>query len=134
MLNNDRLSHWCVGAVFAWAGAFGLLGLPIFHLWLGVPIKKIAVFSVLACGLQLVFTPWLFSARSTPQNPIGLRLRRGIAVIVWLSLLDLLFSYFVLRNAAPDSDARAIFYGVPIVVGTAALIVLALTSRRKRPY
>jgi hypothetical protein len=132
MLNNDRLSHWCVSAVLAWAAAFGLLGLPIFHLWLAVPINKIAVFSLLACALQLAFTPWLFSARATIQNPAGLLLRRGVAVIVWLSLLGLLFACFVLRDAPSDSGARAIFLGGPIVLGTVALIVLALISPKKK--
>jgi hypothetical protein len=67
-----------MGAVLSWTAAFFLLGLPVFHLWLQVPIKKIATFTAFACILQLVVTPWLFKARATMQNPIGLRLKRSV--------------------------------------------------------
>jgi hypothetical protein len=121
-----------MGAVLTWTAAFFLLGLPIFHLWLQVPIKKIAAFTALACVLQLLVTPWLFEVRATIQSPTGLRSKRRIVVIVWLSLLSLLFNYFLLRDAAPDSGARAVFLVSPIVVGMVALIILGIISRRRR--
>jgi hypothetical protein len=132
MLNNDRVSHWYLGAVLSWAAAFVLLGLPVFHFWLMVSIKKIAAFSVLACVLQIAFIPWLFSARATAQNPVGLRLKRTVAVIVWLSLLDLLFNYFALRDGSPDFGTKAIFLGGPLVLGTVILIIIGIISRIRR--
>jgi hypothetical protein len=132
MFNNDRISHWCAGAVLAWAGAFVLFGLPIFHLWLRVPIKIIAAFFLALCVVQLAITPWLFFARSTPQNPVGNLFKRRAAVIVWFSLNGLVLAYFILRGSPPDPGARAIFFGTPIVAGTGAWIALLLSSRRQK--
>jgi hypothetical protein len=132
MLNNYRISHWCAGALVAWTGAFVLFGLPIFYLWLEIPIKTIAAFFLMLCVVQLAVTPWLFSARSTPQNPVGNLFRRRAAVIVWFSLNGLVLAYFMLRGSPPDAGARAIFIGLPVVLGTGALIALALISSRKR--
>ena len=132
MLNNDRVSHWYLGAVLSWAAAFALIGLPIFHFWLMVSIKKIAAFSAFACVLQMAFIPWLFSARATTQNPVGLRLKRTVVVIIWLSLLDLLFNYFALRDASPGLGTKAIFLGGPIVLGTVVLIIIGIISHIKK--
>jgi hypothetical protein len=131
MLNNDRLSHWCAGAVLGWAASFVLLGLPVFHSWLAVPIGTIVAFMVLAACLQLAATPWLFSARATTHNPIGQPVKRTAVVIIWLSLTALLLAYFVLHGAPPNLGARAVFFGTPIVVGTGALIALSLDARHK---
>ncbi|HEY7405510.1 MAG TPA: hypothetical protein VIB39_18430 [Candidatus Angelobacter sp.] len=131
MLKNDRLSHWCVGAVLSWTTAFFLIGLPIFHFWLQASIKKIALFTVLACVLQLAVTPWLFEARASAQNPTGIRSKRTAAVVIWLSLLIFLFNCFVLRDAAPDFGARVIFLGGPILLGTLTLIIRKIVVRKR---
>ncbi len=131
MFNNDRLSHWCAAGVLGWAVSFVLLGVPVFRLWLGVRTDTIIAFTVLASCLQLVITPWLFSARATPQNPVGRPVKRSAAVIVWISLTALLLAYFVVRGS-PDSSAKIIFFGTPVVAGSGALIALALVSLKKK--
>jgi hypothetical protein len=36
LIDKNRLSHWCVLSVIAWTASCVLLGIPIFHLGLGV--------------------------------------------------------------------------------------------------
>lgn len=132
LLNNDRLSHWCVGALLTWALGFLLWGILVFHFWLGVPVAKIAAFTGIGCALQLAITPWLFSARATLQNPTGKVTRRYAAVVVWISLTIVLFVYFIQRGQPKNPELREILFGTPIVAGAVALIVVGAISRSRR--
>jgi hypothetical protein len=124
LLNNDRLSHWFLGMLLAWAFWVLLLGIPIFHLWLGISIAKIAFTASICCGVQLAVTPWLYSARATVQNADGLVGRRIKAVFIWFSLTTLVLFYYIQRSW-PDNaqahQARIIFSvalpGLLILVG-----------------
>jgi hypothetical protein len=132
IFNNDRLSHWCVGAALAWAAYFVLFGLPIFHLWLGARIKTVATFFLILCVVHLAVTPWLFAARSTPQNPIGKPFKRGAAVIVVFTLDGLVVAYFMLRGSPHNPVSWGVFVAMPILLGVIFLAALALKLREKR--
>lgn len=105
-LDNDRLSHWFVGAALSWLLFFVLVGLLVFHLGLKVPIAPIAAFNGIFCAVQLLVTPWLFSARATPQNPRGNRARITAVVYVWLTVGILLFLYYIRRTWIEDIETR----------------------------
>jgi hypothetical protein len=104
LINNDRISHWYLGCLLAWAVCFLFLGIPIFHLGFGSSISKIAISLAICCGAQLAITPWLYSARATPQNPNGFVGRRTAAVFVWCSLTALFLFYYIQRGW-PSSQA-----------------------------
>ena len=131
--NNDRLSHWYAMALFTWSLGFVVLGIPIFHQWLGFSIAKIAVSAGIFCGSQLIVTPWLYSARSTSQNPDGLPGVRTAAVVAWLSLTVLVLFYYVQRgwplNQAAH-QARIIMF----VSTVAILIVLGVLLAGRPPF
>jgi hypothetical protein len=91
LYDNDRLSHWLFGALFGWLFFTFALFIPVFHLWLGIATQKIVVSATIGGLVQLVFTPWLFSARATRQNPGGKIIRRSIAVVLWFTSTSLLF-------------------------------------------
>jgi hypothetical protein len=131
MLNNDRFSHWCIGAVLGWALVFALWGLPIFHFWLRVPIPTILTFTGLACVIQLILTPWLFSARSTRQNPGGDRVKRGLTIAVWFTMLAMLFDYFLFRGSSPDPVVRMVFLATPVGMAAAWVVILLVNTRKK---
>lgn len=122
LLDNDRLSHWFAGALFTWLMIFLIWGLLLFHLWLKIPTARIAAYTGICCAMQLAITPWLFSARSTRQNPKGLVTRRaGALIVLFLGITLLLLSYipiFVLR----DRESRQ--FGVMSLV-TILLLALA---------
>jgi hypothetical protein len=122
LLNNDRLSHWCVSILFGWTVCFSLFGIPIFHFWLGFSIVKIAVSVGICCGVQLAITPWLFSARATPQNPGGLIGRRTAAVFVWYSLTALLLFYYIQRGWPSNQTAQQ----VRVIMSVALVVFLII--------
>lgn len=128
LLNNDRLSHWCLGIFFSWIVCFLLFGIPIFHLWLGFSITKITISLGICCVVQLAITPWLYSSRSTPQNPDGLVGRRTAAVFVWFSLTALLLFYYIQRGwpSNPTAQQARIIMFVALVV---LLIILGVLLR-----
>ena len=134
ILNNDRLSHWFIGALLGWAVWSLLLFIPIFHLWLRFPIAKIVVSASIGCLVQMAFTPWLFSARATPQNPTGRIAQRSAAVILWITLTALLFFYYIQRGW-PNNSAAHVFrlcvFGTTIVAGVMALVRVGIITRRK---
>jgi hypothetical protein len=106
LLNNDRLSHWYAMGLLTWSLGFVVLGIPIFHQCLGFSIAKIAVSAGIFCGSQLIITPWLYSARSTSQNPDGLPRVRTAAVLAWLSLTVLVFFYYIQRGWPSNQAAH----------------------------
>jgi hypothetical protein len=126
-LNNDRLSHWFVGTVFAWGLTFLLLFFPIFHLWLKVPTTKVATLIGLFCAVQLAITPWLFSARATGQNPRGRPAQRAAAVAVLASLMALIFFGYIGGLWPRDEGTREF---VSIGLGLTALLVIVLVATR----
>ncbi len=131
-LNNNRLSHWLAGALLSWTVMFLLVGLPIFHSWLRIPIARIATFSTICCAIQFAVTPWLFSARATPQNPDGQFTQRAAAVTLLFSLMALLFFYYVRRTWPEDIETRrftTIAMALTIPFGMAILI--RVVSRRR---
>lgn len=132
LLNNDRLSHWLVGAVLGWSACLLLVFIPIFHWGLGFAIAKVAISA--GCVGQLAVTPWLFSARVTTQNPAGKIAKRAVAVILWLSSSALLFLYYITHDYPTDSqgrEVREILFGTTIVFGIVGLIVVGLLSRHR---
>lgn len=134
LLNNDRLSHWMVGAVVGWAAFLLFLFIPVFHWVLGFSIVKIAVSAGIGCAGQLAATPWLFSARSTAENPVDDIAKRAVVVIVWFSLSALLFFCYISRdwpNDAYVTEFKRITFGTTIVFGIVGLIVARLILRNR---
>jgi hypothetical protein len=122
--DNDRLSHWIAGAAFSWLMMFLLVGLPLFHFWLKIPIVRIATFNGICCAVQLAITPWLFSARATRENPAGRVAQRAAAVVLCSSALALLFFYY-------SRILNRISVGTVVVF---ALVILARYSLWPRRY
>jgi hypothetical protein len=133
LLNNDRLSHWCLGVFFSWIVCFLLFGIPLFHLWLGFSIAKIAISLGICCGVQLAITPWLYSSRATPQNPDGLVGRRAAAVFVWFSLTALLLFYYIQRGwpSNPTAEQARIIMSVALVTKPLASLVVCFAFGTK---
>ena len=139
LFNNDRLSHWFLGILLAWALSLLILGIPIFHVWLGVSTATVVFAGCIFCGLQLCVTPWLYSARATAQNPDRLVGRRTKAVRIWISLTTLTLFYFIQRswpNNAQTHQARIIFSlalpGILIVLGIILHYSLPSIARMSR--
>jgi hypothetical protein len=128
-LNNDRLSHWLVGILFAWGLTFLLFFFPIFHSWLKVPTAKVAALTGLFCAVQLAVTPWLFSARATSQNPSGRPTQRAAAVAVLASLMALIFFAFIGGFWPRDEGTREFVF---IGLGLTALLAIFLVATRRR--
>jgi hypothetical protein len=135
LLDNDRLSHWLAGAVLSWLTMFLFGGLLIFHLWLRVPTAKVAMFTGICCAMQLGVTPWLFSARATPENPSGRIARRAAAVTVLFSAITLLFFYYLRLSWPDDIETRrltAIAMSLTVGFSMAVFITICVLSRRRR--
>jgi hypothetical protein len=135
VFDNDRLSNWVAGAVLTWILMFLLWGLLLFQIVLKVPTATIGTFCCLGCVMQMAITPWLFSARATPQNPKGLYLRRALAITVWFTGIGLLFCYFLQRGLPKDADSGlfvAIAYGVTASFGVVCLVAVGMLSRRRK--
>jgi hypothetical protein len=108
---------------------FLLFFFPIFHWWLKVSTAKVATLTGLFCAAQLAVTPWLFSARATPQNPSGRPAQRGAAVAVLASLMALLFfSYFggIWPRAEGTREFTFTGFGLTVLV-----VILFVATRRK---
>lgn len=132
-LRHDRLSHCFAGSLLGWGAMFLIGGLLVSHLWLKVPIAKIATFMGICCAMQLAVTPWLFSARATPQIPEGRPFRARAAVVVLFSGWSLLFFYYLRRGSPEDLDTRrftAIALVGTIVLAAALLAINFSRSRR----
>jgi len=135
LLNNDRLTHWVIGALVSWMAFLLCLFIPLFHWLLGFSIVKIAVSASIGCAGQLAATPWLFSARATAGNPVGDIPKRVTAVIIWFSLTALLFFYYSSRDWPNDEHAtefKWIMFGTTLVFGVMGLTAVALISRNRR--
>ena len=131
LLDNDRLAHWFLAVLFGWTVCFLIIGYPIFHLGLDIPLMRVAVFVSAACALQLMFVPWLYSARATPQNPNGHVLRRALAVLTWLSSMTLFLFYFVQRGVEHDSAAQAgRFFMLLSLVAVLVLLIFSVAVTR----
>lgn len=131
--DNDRLSHWFAGALLSWVIAFLLLGLLVFHFWLKVPTATIATFAGICCALQMVATPWLFSARATHQNPSGRIAQRAATVIILSSVITLLFFYYLRSSFPEDIETRrftTIGIGITILFCIGGLIRNGLIPSR----
>lgn len=128
-LNNDRLSHWMVGILFAWGLTFLLLFFPIFHSLLKVPTPKVATLTALFCAVQLAVTPWLFSARATSQNPNGRPAQRGAAVATMASLMALIFFGYI-GGLWPRDEGTREFASIGLVL-TALLVIFLVATRGK---
>jgi hypothetical protein len=129
--NNDRLSHWFAAAILAWLVLFLLLGFPVFHLWLHVPIAKIAGYAGILCVVQLAAAPWLYSARTTPLHPAGRIKQRIVAVSVWLTILMFLF-FYSLRHSWPDDPGTREFTSIGFGVTALFSILFPVVSLARR--
>jgi hypothetical protein len=101
-------------------------GLLVSHFLLKVATAKIATFIGICCAMQLAVTPWLFSARATPQNPGGRPFRARAAVVVLFSGWSLLFFYYLRRGSPEDLDTRR-FTDIALL-GTIVLAVALLVT------
>jgi hypothetical protein len=108
---------------------FLLLFFPIFHLWLNVPTAKVATLTGLFCAAQLAITPWLFSARATPQDPHGRPAQRAAAVAVLASLVALLFFGYIGGIWPQAEGAREFTFGG---IGLTALVVIIFVAGRRK--
>jgi hypothetical protein len=109
-----------------WVLCFLIIGIPILHFGLNLSLMRIAILAAIACASQLMFVPWLYSARATSQNPQGFVLRRAAAVLGWLSLMTLsLFCY--LQSTWPDNprgrEARII-----LSVSLAVIVIFLIAA------
>jgi hypothetical protein len=134
--NNDRLWHWFAVPPLVWLAVFLLVGFPLFHLLLHVPIAKIALCAGIPCAAQLAVTPWLYSARKTPQHPAGRIKQRIVAVTVWITILNFLFFYSI-RRGWPDAPGTREFTSIGFGVTALFAILfpstkLYLVSRREK--
>lgn len=125
LLNNDRLSHWLAGAFLTWALIFLIWAFPIFHWWLDVPTVRIATYIGLCCVVQLAVTPWLFTARATRENPCGLVGQRAGALIIFFSVIGLLFFSFLHR-------LNLIAITVVVAYAAVCLVIAGVLSRHRR--
>jgi len=135
LLNKHKLLHWLATVLLAWALYFLLLGIPIFHFCLAVSITKIASFAGIACVVQLAITPWLFSARVTPQNPNGKLARRTVAVIVWFTLFAVQIFCFAQHGWSRSSHSqvlRGVFFDAAMVAIVDVFIIIDAISRYRR--
>jgi NADH:ubiquinone oxidoreductase subunit 6 (subunit J) len=135
LIDNDRVSHWLAGAVCSWSAFYLLVCIPIFHLWLKAPVAKIAVYVGACCVVQLMATPWLFSARATPQNPVGNVALRSKVVVVWLSLTSILLMYIGQRGlptTRENTELRLIMFGTPVLLGLVGLVTVAIRFRERK--
>jgi hypothetical protein len=80
----------------------------------------------LFCAVQMAITPWLFSARATPQNPSGRPAQRAAAVTVLASLMALLFFGYIGGLWPRDEGTREFAF---IGLGLIALLVIFLVAR-----
>jgi hypothetical protein len=135
LINKDRLSRWYAIVLLGWTAYFLLLGIPIFHFGLAVPIAKIASFAGIGCAEQLAITPWIFSARATPQNPSGKIARRTAALIVWIILFAFLIFYYFQRgwsSSSPAQPLRGYLFDTLIVVVVVAITIVEAVLRHRR--
>ena len=131
-LDTDRLLHWFICAVLGWVMIFLLGSFLVFHVWLKVPSPKIVTFTGICCVVQLAITPWLFSLRSTRQNPSGRTVQRGAAITpLFTTAAILFFSY--LRRSWPDDIETRRFTSITIIVsllfGAAGLVRFSIVPR-----
>ena len=127
--NNDRLSHWLIGAVLGWGLAFGILYYPVFHMWLKVSTAKAAMLTGLFCAAQLAITPWLFAARATPQNPRGRPAQRSKAVAVLASLVGLIFFAFI--GSIWPRTKGTLEFTLGGIVSTALVVIIFVAGHGK---
>jgi DMSO/TMAO reductase YedYZ heme-binding membrane subunit len=131
--DNNRLSHWLASALITWVLIFLIWALPIFHLWLRVPTSKVAMYTAFCCMMQLVITPWLFSARATDQNPRGQVGRRAAALTVLFTGIALLLFCYIPLSLHKDPDTRlfaTISFTMTLLLALAALTAARMISRR----
>lgn len=133
LINNDRLSHWCAGAVFGWL-VFLFLGILVLHSGLKVPIAKIVSFTGVCCAVQLAVTPWLYRARATSGNPRGRPVDRAAALSVLSSAITLLFFYYLRYSYPGDIETRH-FTTIGLIGTVPAMVLIFIVvawSHRKR--
>ena len=121
--NKDRLSYWFFAAFIVWVGYFLFLGIPIFYFVFSASFLKVASFCGLACALQMMFAPWMFDARATPERPKGKVGQRIIVMSVWLTLTLLLFMLFLNYHPGMDDGQKQ---GI-ILADAATALVLGLS-------
>jgi hypothetical protein len=132
--DNDRLSHWLAAVLFTWVLMFLFWGVLVFHLIFKVPLLIVVVFTLIACALHLAFTPWMFTARATPQHPRGHFAQSATSFVIWLTLEMSLFFYFVQRTWPDDPDShlsRKILIASIAGFFLLALISVAIAARRR---
>jgi hypothetical protein len=134
LIDNDRLSHWLATGVVVWTCYVFFLGIPIFHFGLGVSTKKVILFAIGSCLLQLAVTPWMFWARATQSDPDRRFGHRIGAAVMWIGLTGILLLCFLQYGKAIDqahvSERFFIIGGTAIAFGTVALTIGVQAGRR----
>jgi hypothetical protein len=123
--NPNSFSHWCIVILLGWTTLGLIVGLP---LYLSVDISGSWVFRFVAvqCALNLIASPWLFAARATTENPHGKPRRFLAAEIIWLTAASVAACLQLLGGDFSDKAAVCCFIGMPILLGTTALVILWL--------
>jgi len=132
IINNDRLLHWFASVIFGWCLFFAVICIPIFHVWLGIPLDRVAIGTGACCAPQLLFLPLLYSARNTTSRPYGIIGRRIAAVIGFLLLSSLSLFWYIQTQwphsrAANDNRLIVLFS----ILGLYALMALCAVVFRK---
>lgn len=124
-----------LGSLAGWLVVFLLLGFPVFHLALKIPIAKIASYLGACCAVQVVISPWFIYARKIPQRPEGRVTHRLIAVTVFATTISMLLFYCLRRSFPKDPGARqftSIGMGVTAVSSISYLVIKLFVSRRDK--
>ena len=122
-INNESPALWCVVLFLGWAFLGVVIGIPL-HIGFGISLTSVALFVGIQFALNIVASPWLFSARATANNPGGCPLRFAVAATVWLTLASLAASLQLLDGDFTDRTAVAAFLGTPFVLGSIALLAV----------
>lgn len=97
LFDKDRLFCWWGAVLIGWAFVFLAIGIPIFHILLGVSLQTVVFFVCIGCALQIAVTPLAFSARKTSRNPRGNIMRGTVGFVVWLLFFATLVLYYLQR-------------------------------------
>jgi hypothetical protein len=133
MIDNNKISHWFCSGILGWALYFCFFGIPIFHIWLGASIQKVAICAILCCALQMLFTPLIFAARPTPQFPTGKIGQRMAASMGWVVSTAILLLCCAQYGKAIDQthlNQRIIIIAGILAVFSTVSIALVLWVRK----
>ncbi len=136
IINNDRLLHWYASVIFGWSLFFAGICIPVFHVWLAIPLGEVAIGTGVCCAPQLLFIPMLYSARNTPNSPYGF-IGRRIAAVIGLLLTSTLSLFLYIQTRWPNSGAanenrRIVLFSILGLYGMMALCAIIFKRQARR--